>query len=379
MIVLFMILALMLVSLLGQGRGGDVGADSQQGLGLAWRRSKVLGAQTLAEAGVRLALQWLMQQSSAPTNLTAFAPSSVSNFFGGTAVSGWTEVSLNQGPTSTENPDVSAVPGKIRVRFYPYTANATSNRKMFGIEAVGEYQGMSHTVRIFVRQNSFARYAYFSDTAPTGWWVAGSTRFQGPVHVNGVNSSGTAVDPAARINILWKADDGSNPYSDDYIFTYPDDGYFTTSMDYSQLNWNYTDGTSAFVYDPNWWTPYWEHITAAGRAPKTNQPLIRMPTATTDQKSAALGTAAEPSSTFVGVFIPVTGATPNAGIYVGGNVKDLNLTDEHTASSPAHDDQVFEIIQDIPTGEQLSRIEVCLVNSTVSLTVSTRPLVPGHW
>lgn len=379
MILLFMILALLLVSVLNQGKGGDVGTDSQQGLGLAWRRAKVLGAQTLAESGVRMSLQWLMQQSTAPSKLTAFAPSSVSNFFGGTTVSGWTEVTLNQGPTITENPDVSAVPGKIRVRFYPYASNATSNRKMFGIEAVGEYQGMSHTVRVFVRQNSFARYAYFSDTAPTGWWVSGSTRFQGPVHVNGVDASGTAVDSNAHINILWKADDWSNPYSDDYIFTYPDEGYFTTSMDYSQLNWQYTDGTSAFAYDPNWWTPYWEHITAAGRAPKTNQPLIRMPSATTDQKSAALGTATEPASTFVGAFIPVTGSTPNAGIYVGGNVKDLNLTYQYMAGSPGHDDQVFEIIQGISTGEQLSRIVVCLVNNTVDLTVSTRPNASSAW
>lgn len=379
MILLFMILALLLVSVLSQGKGGDVGTDSQQGLGLAWRRAKVLGAQTLAESGVRMSLQWLMQQSTAPSNLTAFAPSSVSTFFGGTTVSGWTEVTLNQGPTNTENPDVSAVPGKIRVRFYPYASNATSNRKMFGIEAVGEYQGMSHTVRIFVRQNSFARYAYFSDTAPTGWWVSGSTRFQGPVHVNGVDASGTAVDTNARINILWKADDWSIPYSDDYIFTYPDEGYFTTSMNYSQLNWNYTDGTSAFVYDPNWWTPYWEHVTAAGRAPKTNQPLIRMPTATTDQKNAALGTAAEPVNTFVGAFIPVTGSTPNAGIYVGGDVKDLNLTYQYMAGSPSHDDQVFEIIQGISTGEQLSRIVVCLVNNTVDLTVSTRPNASSAW
>nr|WP_309692111.1 hypothetical protein [Armatimonas sp.] len=376
MILLFLLLTMLLISLLNQGRGGDIGADSKSGMHLSRRRAELLGAQTISEAGVRLGLQWLMQQGAAPNNLTAFAPSDVASFYGGTTVSGWTEVAIAQGPTSTENAAVPSVAGTARIRFYPYASNATSNRKMFGIESVGLYQGYSYASRVFVRQNSFARFAYFSDTAPSGWWVAGSTRFQGPVHVNGVDSTGTAVDPAARINILWKADDGSDPYSDDWIFTYPDDGYFTTAMDYSQINWQYTNGGSAYFYDPNWWSDYWEHITAAARSPKTNQPIIKMPTATTDLKNGALGGASEPVSGFVGVFVPASGSTPSAGIYVGGNVKDLNLS---FATHSGHDDQVIEIIQGITAGEERSLLTACLVSNTLELLVYTRAVSTDPW
>ena len=377
MVLLFLILAILLAAVLSHGRGGDMGADSKSALHLTRRRGELVVAQTLAESGVRMALQWLVQQPSAPTNLSAFGPSSVASFYGGTVDSnGWTALSLTQGPTATENATATATPGTIRVRFYPYASNATSNRKMFGIECTGEYQGYNYTARVFIRQNSFARYAYFSDTAPTGWWVAGSTRFQGPVHVNGVDASGDAVDPAARINILFNMNDWSVPYSDDWIFTYPDDGYFTTAMSYSQINWQYSYGTGAYFYDPNWWMPSWEHITAASRAPKTNQPIIKMPTATTSQKESALGAEAEPVASFIGVLVPVSGTTTSAGVYIGGDVKNMNLTYQNVSG---HDDQVIEVIQAIATGEQLSRLQISLVNNQTQVTVSTRPTPASSW
>ncbi|MBB6049467.1 hypothetical protein [Armatimonas rosea] len=377
MILLFLILSLYMISMLNQGRGGDVASSAKSGLHLTRRRAELLGAQTISEAGVRMSLQWLMQQSSAPTNLTAFAPSDVAAFYGGTTVSGWTEVSINQGPTSGENATAGQVNGTARIRFYPYASNATSNRKMFGIESIGEYQGYSYTSRVFVRQNSFARYAYFSDTAPSGWWVAGSTRFQGPVHVNGVDSTGNAVDPNARINILFKMDDWTAPYTTDWIFTYTDDGYFTTAMDYSQINWVHSSGGSASPYDPNWWMPSWEHITAASRAPKTNQPIIKMPTATTDQKSAALGSASEPGSSFVGVFIPASGTTATAGIYVGGDVLDMNLSYQQRTT---HQDQLIDIIQaGSGTSQIKSSLDICPDDPYTRLMVYTRASATAAW
>jgi hypothetical protein len=376
MILLFLILSLLMLSLLNQGRGGDVASNAKNGLHLTRRRGELILAQTISESGVRMSLQWLMQQSSAPTHLAAFAPSDVSSFYGGTTVSGWTELTLNQGPTSTENATATSFTGKAKIRFYPYSTNVNSNRKMFGIESIGEYQGYSYTSRVFVRQNSFARYAYFSDTAPSGWWVAGSTRFQGPVHVNGVDATGNAVDTTAHINIMWRMNDWTLPYTNDWIFTYPDDGYFTTAMDYSQINWQYSYGTGAYFYDPNWWAPYWQHITAANRAPKTNQPIIKMPTATTDQKNAALGTASEPGPGFTGVFIPMTGSTPTAGIYIGGDVKDFNMS---TNNHSGQDDQIFEIIQQDGTGEKKYVIEICNVNNDVKLKEYERASVTDPW
>jgi hypothetical protein len=377
MILLFLILSLLMLSLLNQGRGGDVASNAKSGLHLTRRRGELILAQTISESGVRMSLQWLMQQSSAPTNLAAFAPSDVSSFYGGTTVGGWTELTLNQGPTSTENATATSFTGKAKIRFYPYSTNVNSNRKMFGIESIGEYQGYSYTSRVFVRQNSFARYAYFSDTAPSGWWVAGSTRFQGPVHVNGVDATGNAVSTTARINIMWRMNDWTAPYTTDWIFTYPDDGYFTTAMDYSQINWQYSYGTGAYFYDPNWWAPYWQHITAANRAPKTNQPIIKMPAATTDQKNAALGSASEPASTFVGVLIPATGATPTAGIYIGGDVLEMNLSYQQRTT---HQDQTIEVIQSGGGTSQIkSVIDSCPEDPYTKLMVYTRAVPTDPW
>ena len=375
MLVLFFILALSLVTLLNAGRGGDVGAEGKNALGLTRLRGERSVAQSLAESGIRMSLQWLSEQSSAPLNTAAFAPSAIASFYGGTTdASGWTVVTVAQGPSSTENAAIGQVGGTIKVRFYPYSSNTVSARKRFGIEVVGEYQGSRYSARVFVRQNSFARYAYFSDTAPAAWWVSGNTRFQGPVHVNGVDSSGTVVDSSARINILWKAD--SSPSSGDWIFSYPGDDYFTTAMAYSQLNWTYTDGSSASFYDPNWWAPYWQHITAAAKPPITNAPIIRMPTATTDQKSVALGTLSEPALGTVGVFVPNSSGACSAGIYIAGDVSDMNLT---VSSHSGHEDQRLEVVQPTASGEQQSLIELCPQAPHTQVQISTRDHSTDPW
>lgn len=377
MLLLFLILAISLVTFLSAGRGGDLSSEGKIALGLTRLRGERYVSQSLAESGIRLSLQWLADRTSPPTNTAAFAPSSVADFFGGTTdANNWTVLTLAQGPDSTENAALSQVNGTIKVRFYPYGSNSVAGRKMFGIEAIGSYQGSSYTARVFVRQNSFARYSYFSDTTPEAWWVSGNTRFQGPVHVNGVDASGTAVDPSARLNILWKANDGSPTASDDWIFSYPGDDYFTTALGYSQLNWTYSDGASAYFYDPNWWSPYWQHITAAAKPPITNAPLIRMPTATSDQKSIALGSMTEPALDTVDVFVPNSSGTATAGIFIAGDASDINLA---APSHSGHEDQSIEVVQPTVTGEQRSLITICPQANTTQVQVYTRPTSLSAW
>lgn len=377
MIVLFFVLTISLISMLNAGRGGDVGAEGKSALGLTRQRGEHYVAQSLAESGVRMALQWLADQPSPPNNTSAFAPSSVASFYGGTTdASGWTTMTLAQGPDSTQNASIGQVNGTIRVRFYPYSSNATLGRKRFALEVVGTYLGSSYIARVFVRQNSFARYAYFSDTAPGAWWVSGNTRFQGPVHINGIDPTGTMVDSTARINILWKANDWSATSQGDWIFSYPGDDYFTTAMAYSQLNWTYTDGANAYFYDPNWWTPYWQHIGAAAKPPITNAPIIKMPTATSDQKSAALGSLTEPALGTVDVFVPNNSGAASAGIFVAGDVSDMNLS---AITHSGHEDQHIELTQPTASGQQRSLIEICPQAPSTRIQVSSRPNPASAW
>lgn len=297
---------------------GSLSEDSHDQLVQTSQRGNRYQAEVLSETGLRLAIQWLVQQTPAPTNTTAFAPSSVSNFYNGVTSSGWTKVSFTQGPSVNQLSGVTQVNGDIYIRFYPFASNSTGARKMYAIESRGEYMGFTFLSRVMVRQNSFSRYAYFSDACPTSWWVSGLTRFQGPVHVNGLNTAGTAVDTAAALNIIWTRDVSA---TNARIFTYNESDYFTTSMAASQLKWYRKQGTSTYSQTPS--TSNWTYVTAAAVAPQTGVPVITMPTANTNQRTAALGGAT--AITSVGVQIPGVG-TPSAGIYINGDVKDMTLS-----------------------------------------------------
>jgi hypothetical protein len=353
---------------------GSLSEESHNQLSQSTQVGNRYQAEVLSETGIRLSIQWLVERTTAPTNTSAFSPGSVSSFYGGTESSGWTKITLSQGPSTTQLTNIPQVSGDIYVRFYPFTSNATGSRKMYAIESRGEYMGFVFLSRVFVRQNSFARYAYFSDVCPTSYWVAGLTRFQGPVHVNGVDATGNAVNSAARLNILWKYLDFTPPYKNDWIFTYPDEDYFTTSMSYSQINWQYSYADGAMFYDPNWWYPIWEHITAAKRPPKTDIPIVTMPVANTNQRVAALG--GTTAITTTGIQVPGT-AAPSAGIYINGDVRDMNLT----TSGSNNTTQIIDVKQYDTTNQQ-DRWTVITMNpvaDTTQVHVRTRSNTTAAW
>jgi hypothetical protein len=296
---------------------GSLSEDSHNQLSQSNQRGNRFQAEVLSETGIRLAIQWLVQQTTAPANTAAFSPGSVANFYNGTESTGWTKLTLAQGPNTNQLASIPQVPGDIYVRFYPFSTNSTGSRKMYAIESRGEYMGFIFLSRIFVRQNSFSRYAYFSDTCPTSWWVTGLTRFQGPVHVNGVNTAGTAVDSAATLSMIWTSMVAA---TSSRIFTYADTDYFTTAMAASQLKWyrKTSTGTSLSTPASNRWT----NVTAAAVAPQTGVPLVPMPVANTNQRVAALGGAT--AITSIGVQIPGVGA-PTAGVYINGDIKEMYL------------------------------------------------------
>ena len=348
---------------------GSLSEESHNQISLTLQRGNRYQAETLSATGIRLAIQWLVQQSAAPTNTTAFAPSSVSNFFGATTDTGWTKLTFSQSPTVNQLSGPVQINGDVYVKFYPYASNNTGARKMYAIESRGEYMGYSFLSRIFVRQNSFSRYAYFSDTCPTSWWVAGLTRFQGPVHVNGVDTTGTAVDPAAALSMIWTKDLGS---TGGRLFTYSESDYFTTAMASSQLKWYRKRTTGTTLETPS--TNNWTYVTAAAVSPQTAIPLIPMPAANTNQRTAALGTAT--AITTVGVQVPGVG-TPSAGIYINGDIRDINLSTSGTGNTT----QIVTLIQYNATTQKDVRTTITMnpVTNTTVVKVENRTNTTNTW
>ena len=350
---------------------GSISDEAANELGQTLRRGNQYQAQVLSETGIRMSLQWLVDQTLTPANTTAFAPSSVASFYGATTQSGnWSQLTYSMGPTSSELSGAGQVNGTIRVKFYPYTSNASGGRKMFAIESEGSISGRTFLSRVFVRQNTFARFAYFSDVCPTSWWVSQLSRFQGPVHINGVDNTGTAVDTAARMNIIWRNDVATTTAR---IFTYTGTDYFTTAMASSQLLWYRATSTSTTLSTPSS-TTNWGYVTASSTAPLASQPIISVPTATTDQRNAALGTATAPTAP-VGVIVPGVGA-PTAGVYVKGDVRDFNLK-----VGTSNTTQVLEFVQYNSTSQKdvWSVVTMDPVANTTTLVVKERTNTTGAW
>ena len=342
---------------------GSVSEESGNEMAQVMRRGNYYQAQSLSESGIRMAIQWLVDQSNTPNNTTAFAPSSSAAFYGAaTQTNNWSMLSFNLGPDGNQLSGAGQVTGQIWVKFYPYTSNATSGRKMFAIESEGRVGGRTYLSRVFVRQNTFAKFAYFSDVCPTSWWVTGLARFQGPVHINGVDSTGLAIDNAARMNIIWR---NGGTKSQRRLFTYTDTDYFTTAMPASQLLFYRTDGNTTWSETPSTTSSNWDWITAANRPPLGNQPIIKPPAATTDQRNAALGSGTVPTAP-VGV----------AGIYVKGDVRDFNLK-----VGSANTTQVLELVQYNATSKKdvWTTITMDPVANTTVLLVKERSNPTNTW
>lgn len=321
---LLVALAILLLGALAtsSSRGG-LSSTADSALASARKRAGVQTAQNLADSGARLVLQWLSEGGMVTNPLTAKTPSQLGGgFFGATHSGGYDVLTIPQGG--------GAGNGTVKVRVYPYTSNAVQNRRLILVETIGEFAGAQQTIRLVLMESSFARYAYFSDRTPTNWWVAGNTKFNGPVHINGLDAAGTGVDPSAVMNILWKSGTANQ------IFGYNGPGSFTTSLSASQLRWHHdTSG--------NLWTPpdntTWANVMATSTAPQFEVPPIKMPLATTKQRDAALGGTIEPMS--IGASVPASGGTATGGVFIKGNVDKLKLS----ASGPDSTIQVLDIYQ----------------------------------
>jgi len=360
MMVLMFIFAIMLVGVgagVTPGSGGGNGIASEAG-GVVMSgkaRMQSMGALNEAETGIRAALQWMNQQSYPPASTRAFAPS---NFWGGVQNGNWTTVNFDG--------------GSFKVRIYPWSDNAVATQKKYVIESVGLYNGRVQTVRAAAIQQTFARYAFFTDNASDNWWVAGASRFNGPVHINASNGK--------NINILWK---NNGTAANNRIFTYNIAGEtaFTTSA--PSINWNVNSV-------PNQQTPTsgsdWNNVATAGStAIRTGVPPVEMPTQSAQQERVALGLdESDPLSppTEVGVTIPASGNVTKGGVYISGDVDDMRLTTagvgnvNQIATIYQHDDDANQEIRTTITMDPLlntttQKIEKRAVGATTWGTPTT--------
>ncbi len=355
MTVLMFILAVMLV---GVGAGvapnprGDSGlATTAGGVVMSGKaRIQTIGAVNEAETGIRAALQWLNQQSYPPSSTRAFAPS---NFWGGTQNDNWTTVNFDN--------------GSFKVRIYPWSDNAIATQKKYLIESVGMSGGRVQTVRAAAIQQTFARYAFFTDNASDNWWVAGASRFNGPVHINASNGK--------NINILWK---NSGVAANNRIFTYNIAGEtaFTTSA--PSINWNVNSV-------PNTQTPSsagdWNNVATAGStAVRTGVPPVEMPTQSSQQERVALGLDEAdpiPPSGAVGVTVPSSGGATKGGVYISGDVDDMQLS----TSGAGNVNQIATITQhDDASGKEIkTTVTMDPVLGTTTLKVEKRNIGATTW
>jgi hypothetical protein len=342
MLVLMLILSLALIGMAG---GSGLSRRSDNALQSAKVRIPVVQATNLAETGIRATMQWLNELGGPPTMMTMFAPTNSA------AGPGWTPfwVNTESGNYAVVNyPDPSDSTSQFKVRIYPHSDNGSVLLRSYVIESVGIYKGVKQVIRASVAQDTFAKYAFFTDSAPAGWFMFGNTAFGGPVHINNSDNK--------DINILWSSTLSPN----NQIFKWNGAGALTVSGSSSRLKWHRDVATNN--NSPS--SSQWVNVAPGGKNTiLTGADKITLPTSSTNQKDAALGGTTEPSGS--GVTIPNTGGNTSGGIYIKGDVEDMVLE----ATGAGNRDQIIKVYQTISGKKILSTVRIN-ASGTTTLTKS---------
>jgi hypothetical protein len=221
----------------------------------------------LAESGAERAVLWLKQQGTAPPEIAPFDP------FGG---------------------DQALGEGSYQVTIDGADNNEDVEAKAYTVRSTGVSGNRRETVELFVRLDTFARYAYFTDSevsARTGepiWFKRGDV-VDGPAHSN--NTGGT------NFHINW------------------------TNSDAAIFRGGLTAAGDGFVYRPD--APASEddflkiyELGSAGYRLNVNR--VELPQNTDKQRIAAWGGRVG-FPTDPGVYINSTGSGPAGGIYIVGD------------------------------------------------------------
>ncbi len=277
-------------------------------------------ALNMADGGLDLAMSWFSQQAAPPDGAAVQFPAG-NRFFGtsGTILHPFSATDDGSSLTVRITWDVTNV-GSVQKRYVVDSTATTAN-------------GATATVRAFVQQSSFGKYAVFLDsTPPNAYWGSGLNVFDGPVHSNNSDNGNPPTANGALNNIVWG--DGSGGVVPRPIFTYGGNDAFTVSG--PSVNWmrNGYGNASAPTSEAEW-----RMIATGGSGSiQTGVPMIAMPSASASRQYAALGQPVPPPpgdanppgglpNTF-GVTVPHNGGNgpTTGGLYIQGPVQQMNLS-----------------------------------------------------
>jgi hypothetical protein len=260
----------------------------------------------IAESGAEMAAYWLKNAASPPTE-------AVDPFGGPVQMSG----------------------GEYQVTIYPHPNNATEYLKTFRIVSQGTAQGVTKTVEVVVKQATFGRFAYFTDSETSSitggaiWWKAGET-VDGPVHSNNRNGSNFNINYNGSVAPIFLDMLTASGNTINYSPARP--------RDEATFQRIFRDGSKGF---------------------KLGVPQIPLPPSTDTQKAAAWGSSSGFPSTN-GVYLR-TGL--GGGIYIRGDASIQLLLD-------ANGNQVIRITQ----GSNTTSITLDKVTQT---SYAVGPVGPG--
>jgi hypothetical protein len=286
--------------------GTAILSATMQGLHLTRHQRDRAQAFNIAESGAELAARWLKDQPYPPFGTSPIDP------FGGPQALG---------------------EGHYEVVIIPDPKSSGSTLKTFTIFSTGTIGRRTEEVELVVREQSFGKYAYFTDkevSSVSGGpiWFMWSDKIRGPAHSNNRDGS--------DFRVAWG--NGQGPIFEDMV----------------------TSSGSTINYSPHRPTtePEFLQIYRTGsRGYQLDVDEVPLPSSSDLQRDAAWGSSSgHPTSN--GVYVP-----PSGGIYVRGT-SNINLAVDSGGN------QVFEITQ----GTTTTRVTIDVVNHVRRVQVNSGPV-----
>ncbi len=282
--------------------GSAVLTTMLRGLHASRRLEQGTLAFNVAESGVERGSRWLEDQPYPPAGTATLTPFGTNQALGA---------------------------GTYTVQIVPEPNNSNAILKAYKIISTGTIYGQKERVEVFMRQQSFGRYAYFTDSETSSvsggriWFFRGD-KIRGPAHSNNNGGSNFQID--------WQ--NSTEPIFEDIVTA------VGNSMNYNPSN-------------PTTEAQFLKIYRDGSRGYRLGVDRIPMPSSSDIQRDAAWGANSSfPGSN--GVFVPA-----NGGIYIRG--------DSAVTLSVESGNQVFSVVQ----GSTTTKITVNLAANTRTVKVGS--------
>ena len=342
--------------------GGASIALINTSLRIARRQIDTTEALNIADAGVDLGYTWLTLQDPPPSSTSV---QSMTNFFG-------TNGTINApfGQTGTQ----------LVVRIRADVNNPTSTQKRYLVESKGIMpSGATVTVRAFMQQVSFGKYAFFTVNDGDGFWDY-TNHFEGPFHSNDGDGKQTMIrwktgqqaDPmfqhtgtdafSVSGDVTWWKDSIGNtvaPSSSTDFTSLAAGGQATMTYGFK------TDANGNFLYD-----------TKGKKIP--NSPSIPLPDTNYAQQYAAIGLIAPvpatsaPPDTSLPTAEGVT-YTPGGGLYIKTGKADSTKVGDNdiVLQVDSSGNQQLVVTEKSGSGQMVQTVTINPVANTTSIKTVT--------